>query len=374
MSKSFVSMESQWLARILRLQVSAGLLLALNLSANAVETASERCERATNVQAAIEACSSVIQTDNDHHRQAMAYFNRAGWYLKKDDVNRAASDLSEAIGLEPDFAAALTKRGLLEERRNDLRSARADFAAVLKLPTTNSLSAWAHAMARERLAATQAAAAKSAAASNPATEAAAKSAAASNPGPKASDRATSEFWRRPLAQVLQECNAKPPQSIKLPGAKGAIELNRCYRGREHLSCIVAALLAEANSIKQDYADIVSVDYPNLKTLDSICQITPDRLTEHSKALQTFRERWVLLRKEYAARLECTNSVEDSLRNMNLADMSYGADLVKSMVESFRAELTQVSMAQKDVLNLDNQMNAAEKAIENIIQIRSGVCR
>ena len=82
---------------------------------------------------------------------------------------------------------------------------------------------------------------------------------------------------------------------------------------------------------------------------------------------------MLLRKEYAARLECTNSVEESLRNMNLADMSYGADLVKSMVESFRAELTQVSMAQKDVLNLDDQMNAAEKAIENIIQIRSGVC-
>ena len=115
-------------------------------------------------------------------------------------------------------------------------------------------------------------------------------------------------------------------------------------------------------------------YPNLKTLDSICQISPDRLVEHSKALQTFRERWALLRKEYAARLECTNTVEDALRNMSLADMSYGAELVKSMVASFRDELTQVSMAQKDVLNLDDQMNAAEKAIENIIQIRSGVCR
>ena len=125
--------------------------------------------------------------------------------------------------------------------------------------------------------------------------------------------------------------------------------------------MVAALLAEANSIKQDYADIVSADYPNLKTLDSICQITPDRLVEHAKALQTFRERWALLRKEYAARLECTNSVEDLLRNMSLADMSYGADLVKSMVESFRNELTQVSLAQKDVLNLDDQMNAAAES-------------
>ena len=43
-----------------------------------------------------------------------------------------------------------------------------------------------------------------------------------------------------------------------------------------MSCVVAALPAEANSIKQDYADIVSTDYPNLKTLDSLCQITPDR--------------------------------------------------------------------------------------------------
>ena len=54
-------------------------------------------------------------------------------------------------------------------------------------------------------------------------------------------------------------------------------------------------------------------------------------------------------------------------------MSYGADLVKSMVESLRNELTEVSQAQKDVLNLDDQMNAAHKAIENISEIRSGVC-
>jgi tetratricopeptide (TPR) repeat protein len=361
MPNSHLSIGSQWLAYATRLLLSAGLLMAFNLSAGAVETAKERCERAANVDAAIEACSSIIQTDSDHHRLAMAYFNRAGWHLKKDEVDRAAADLSQAIHFEPDFAAALTKRGLVEERLNDLRGARSDFAAALKLPETNSLSVWAHAMARERLAA---------------TEAAAKAAGTLNapPPPPSSSAATSDFWRRPLAQALQECNAKPSVSIKLPGAKAAIELNRCYRGREHLSCMVAALLAEANSIKQDYADIITADYPNLKTLESICQLSPERLVEHAKALQTFRDRWALLRKEYAARLDCTNTVEDSLRNLSLADMSYGADLVKSMVESLRNELTQVSLAQKDVLNLDDKMNAAQKAIENIQQIRGGVCR
>jgi tetratricopeptide (TPR) repeat protein len=355
-----LSIGSQGLAYTPRLLMSAGLLIAFSLSAGAVETAKDRCEHALNVDAAIEACSSLIQTDTDHHRLAMAYFNRAGWHLKKDEVDRAAADLSQAVRFEPDFAAALTKRGLVEERLNDLRSARADFAAALKLPETNSLSVWAHAMARERLAA---------------TEAAAKAAGVTNaPPPPPSTTAATDFWRRPLAQTLQECNAKPSVPIKLPGAKGAIELNRCYRGREHLSCMVAALLAEASSIKQDYADIVAADYPDLKSLDSICQLSPEKLVEHNKALQTFRDRWALLRKEYAARLDCTNTVEDALRNLSLADMSYGADLVKSMVESLRNELTQVSMAQKDVLNLDDKMNAAQKAIENIQQIRGGVCR
>ena len=186
-------------------------------------------------------------------------------------------------------------------------------------------------MARERLAATQAAAAKSAAASNPATEAAAAKSGAAQIPPRKLRIGLLQSSGEDLSHRFSKNATRSRRIHQTCGHEGAIELNRCYRGREHLSCIVAALLAEANSIKQDYADIVSVDYPNLKTLNSICQITPDRLTEHSKALQTFRERWVLLRKEYAARLECTNSVEESLRNMNLADMSYGADLVKSMV-------------------------------------------
>ena len=154
MSKSYVV----GLTRILRLQVSAGLLLARNLSANAIETVTTRCENATSVEAAIEACSSIINTDKDRHRLAIAHFNRAGWHLKRDEVDLAASDLSEAIRFEPDFAAALTERGLVEERLDDLRRARADFTAVQKLPQTNSTSVWAHAKARERLAATEAAA------------------------------------------------------------------------------------------------------------------------------------------------------------------------------------------------------------------------
>jgi hypothetical protein len=127
------------------------------------------------------------------------------------------------------------------------------------------------------------------------------------------------FLRRAPRKPVQRPSARPP-----PPPSGTLKTKT--HGRPILShcgpCFNSSG-SEANSIKQDYADIVSADYPNLKTIDSICKITPDLLAEHSKALQTFRERWALLRKEYAARLECTNSVEDALRNMSLADMSYG---------------------------------------------------
>lgn len=361
MPKSYLSDRSRWLVGVARLKIAAALLLGLNLSANAIEPVTARCEHATSVEAAIEACSSIINTDKDRHRLAIAHFNRAGWHLKKDEVDLAASDLSEAIRFEPDFAAALAERGVIEERVNDLRRARADYTAVLKLPQTNGSSEWAHAKARERLAATEAAA-RATANPNP---------AAATPNARAP---ASDFWRKPLAQGLQECNAKPAVTVKLPGTKGTIELNRCYRGRDHRSCIVTALLAEANSIKQDYAEISSANYPDLKAIDSLCQLSPDVLAEHNKAIQTFQNRWALLRKEYAAQLDCNNSVEDSLRNLSLADMSYGADVVKSIVESLRNELSEISLAQKDVLNLDDKMNAAQKAIEKITEIRSAICR
>src|SRR6516165_8401763 len=186
MSTSYLTTRCQWLVRVACLPVSAGLLLALNLSANAVDGPKERCERSTNFDVAIEACSFIIKTDNDRHTLAIAYFNRAGWHLRKDAVDLAASDLNEAISFEPNFAAALTERGLVEERLNNLGGARADYAAVLKLPQINSASVWAHTKARERLAATEAAA-RTVANMNP-TE------AVQNPAVRASD-----FWTRPLA-------------------------------------------------------------------------------------------------------------------------------------------------------------------------------
>jgi hypothetical protein len=107
-------------------------------------------------QTTSEARSSIIKKDNDRHCLAIAYFNRNGWHLNKDELDLAAPDFTEAIRFEPNFTAALTKRSIVERRL--MVSARADFIAALKLPQTNCLRLSAPPIASQRLAATEAAA------------------------------------------------------------------------------------------------------------------------------------------------------------------------------------------------------------------------
>ncbi len=350
---------------------SLGIWLALSASSAAVELPHALCASGANLDASIEACSTIIQADHDRRNLSLAHYNRALWYLKKDDYDHTLSDLSDSIRYDPGFAAALARRGLVYEHYNDVQNAQTDFTACLKTPERSPLDRWAHTTARERLVAigkppntTGSTEPTSVAVVAPATA----------PAPATSMSTTDDSGKKSLTKALEECNSKPAVAISLRGAKGDIQLDHCYRGREHLTCTVAALLAEANSIKQDYAEVIAADYPNVKTLETICKMTPDRLTEHSKAIIAFQERWKVLRKEYAARVECTNAVEDSLRNLSLADMSHAADIVKAMIESVRADLAAVSNAQKDVLNIADRAEAAQRSIATIQQVRSAVCR
>lgn len=348
---------------------SLGIALALCTSAAAVELPHALCASGANLDASIEACSTIIQSDHDRRNLSLAHYNRALWYLKKDDYDHTLSDLSDSIRYDPGFAAALARRGLVYEHYNDVQNAQTDFSACLKTPERSPLDRWAHTTARERLAAIGKTP-NTTGSTEPASTT--PTAASATPAPTASD--DSGNGKKSLTKALEDCNSKPAVAISLRGAKGDIQLDHCYRGREHLTCTVAALLNEANSIKQDYAEVIAVDYPNVKTLETICKMTSDRLAEHSKAILAFQERWKVLRKEYAARLECTNAVEDSLRNLSLADMSHAADIVKAMIESVRADLAAVSSAQKDVLNIADKAEAAQRSIATIQQVRSAVCR
>jgi hypothetical protein len=118
----YASGGSQWLARLASLMVAAELLLALHLSANAIESTNDGGAPAASIGTAIEACSSIIQTEKDRHRLAAAYFNRAAWLandLHSFGGGATAAPTSRATLQSPLKQLSVDRVEAKKERTND---------------------------------------------------------------------------------------------------------------------------------------------------------------------------------------------------------------------------------------------------------------
>jgi hypothetical protein len=118
-----------------------------------------------------------------------------------------------------------------------------------------------------------------------------------------------------LATELASCDKGTERSepLRLPGAKGEIKLDRCYRGRDHLVCSFHALLREAKALFNDYGKIVQADYPNLDNVAAVCSLQLDDLAANLKNASAFNARFKILKSEYALRAACASKFEQSLR-------------------------------------------------------------
>jgi hypothetical protein len=85
-----------------------------------------------------------------------------------------------------------------------------------------------------------------------------------------------------LGQALAACNQETAvqETITLPGLKGEVTLDRCYKGRAHLICVFTALSTEAKSLTDSYSKIVDANYPELNTVDGVCRLSPETLASH----------------------------------------------------------------------------------------------
>jgi hypothetical protein len=65
-----------------------------------------------------------------------------------------------------------------------------------------------------------------------------------------------------LGQALAACNQEADQGpFTLPGLKGEVTLDRCYKGHAHLICVFTALSTEAKSLTDSHSKIVDANYP-----------------------------------------------------------------------------------------------------------------
>jgi tetratricopeptide (TPR) repeat protein len=318
-------------------------------------------------------------------RSASAYATRGSIYLKMDNVPTAIRDLSDAIRLDPTLPEPFTNRGLAYERQNDHENARADFQAALNLPLTYLTMQWVHDTAKQHLAAT----ADTKPSVNPkvilpqtATAGTAprnyNDARAEKPAvvPAGSPSTSAPPSAEDLRQMLAACDRESGDvgKLSLPGRNKEIVLDKCYRGPDHLACTVTALVKEASSIQQSYAEIAAPDYSSLNDIDPICRIDAVTLAGHLERAKGFDSRWRVLNLEYGKTADCTNVVKDAMRDVVLPELPSGGNIVTSMAKKIKDTIDVAAARQKEVSDLAVKIKASKAALESFVTIRRSSCQ
>jgi hypothetical protein len=179
----------------------------------------------------------------------------------------------------------------------------------------------------------------------------------------------------PLGQALASCDkdAAVQETFALPGLKGEVTLDRCYKGHGQLICVFDALIAEAKSLTTSYMPIIDAKYPDFNRVENICQIKPDAMASHMAGAEDFTMRFAVLKSKYETASKCAINVKQAFRDIVLSDMTQPPELLKSMTESIEADVARVSDVQNQAIDLAAKVEAAKKAMKTIEKIHRAMC-
>ncbi len=179
-----------------------------------------------------------------------------------------------------------------------------------------------------------------------------------------------------LGQALAACNqeAAGQEVFELPGLKGPdVKLDRCYRGRSHLICVFTALITEATSLTNAYTKIVDAKYPELTSVEGICKISPDTFVSDIAGSEDFAKRFKELKSQYDAATRCTANVQQSFKDISLADLTKAPEVLQSMTASLDDDVAKVSKVQSQISDLSEKMDQSNKAMKEIIKVHHALC-
>ena len=89
-----------------------------------------------------------------------------------------------------------------------------------------------------------------------------------------------------------------------------------YKGRAHLICVFTALSTEAKSLTGAYTKIVDAKYPDLNTVDGVCQVSLQTLAADITGSEDFAKRFKELKSQYEAATKCAGNVEQAFKSFD----------------------------------------------------------
>ena len=178
-----------------------------------------------------------------------------------------------------------------------------------------------------------------------------------------------------LGQAVAACNqdAAVQETFALPGLKGEVTLDRCYKGRAHLICVFKALNTEAKSLTSSYTRIVDAKYPDLATVDGGCQLNPETLASNIVGSEDFAKRFKELKSQYEAATNCASNVEQGIKNVTLNDMIQAPEVLKSIMASIDGDVAKIAEVHAQISDLAEKMEASKRAMKTVTKIYHAMC-
>jgi hypothetical protein len=161
--------------------------------------------------------------------------------------------------------------------------------------------------------------------------------------------------------------------LVLPGIKGPIKLDSCYRGREHFICSVNAIIAESQKLRSEYEKIVQMNYPSFKTIDPVCKLSSESVATDIQLVADFFPRFRAVKSAFDRQANCAVSIGRTIKELNLSTMANGADIVRSMMEAIDGDMKLVPDERQNSADLSETMEAARKSLDAIEKLHAAMC-
>jgi hypothetical protein len=177
-----------------------------------------------------------------------------------------------------------------------------------------------------------------------------------------------------LGQALAACNQEAEKEpFTLPGLKGEVTLDRCYKGRAHLICVFTALGLEAKSLISSYTKIVDAKYPDLSTVDGVCHVNLQTIATDIAGSEDCAKRFKELKTQYEAAIKCAGSVEQAFKDVSLADLTKAPEVLQSMTASIDGDVAKISETHKQISDLSAKIELASKAMKVVTKLHHAMC-
>ncbi len=161
--------------------------------------------------------------------------------------------------------------------------------------------------------------------------------------------------------------------LVLPGPKGPIKLDGCYRGREHFICSVNAIIAESQKLRSEYDKIVQMNYPSFKTIEPVCRLSSESVATDIKLVEDFFPRFRAVKSAFDRQANCAVSMGRTIKELNLSTMANGADIAKSMMEAIDGDMKHVPDERQTSAELSETIEAARKSLDAIEKLHAAMC-